>query len=202
MKRTLILMAAVMLGCSFSTRVVATDTPADPKFNAVEWYKCELGTVKYKVGLEEKTSKDQCLKTEKVATGNAEINATPYNFKGTTMPVYYAVMSKAAAQYFEEKGYKRQCDRTGEGGFRFGYLKRYALSPTEMSESDGNKWVEDEFAKKGLVVYTEVSFRSDDVVNDRLCNMSEQTCQFYSEQTKQRFGLFKTVIPNCAGAGK
>lgn len=127
MKKALVLMAVIIVGCSISTKIIAADTPPDPQFNSVEWYKCELGNVKYKAGLEERTSKDQCLKTEKIAAGNAVINATPYNFTGTTMPVYYAVMSKAAVQQFEGKGYKRQCDKTGEGGFRFLFEEICAL---------------------------------------------------------------------------
>ena len=56
MKKVLVVLG-VLLVCAFSARLVASDTLPDPKLNSVDWYKCEVGRVKYTQGLEEKESK-------------------------------------------------------------------------------------------------------------------------------------------------
>lgn len=189
MKKVLALMVVVVIGCSISVRVMASDTPADPKFNAVEWYKCEIGRVKYKQGLAEKESKLQCVTTEKVGAGSNELKvASKESSRAPGFPayVYYAVMKKDAAQYLRDKDFKFQCDKdttVSNGGF----FKTYMLSKPEESQYDGENSVSSEFGKKGLVINDYNSVNS----LDPKCMFAGATCQFYSTQTNTRFGLFK-----------
>ncbi|MBI2975291.1 MAG: hypothetical protein HYY43_06870 [Deltaproteobacteria bacterium] len=193
MKRLFLFSLASFLICAFSAKLLAEDTPPDPKFNSVEWYKCDFGKIKYKEGLAEKESGYRCVKTEKI--DGSELNVAVNDDIG-----YYPVMSKEAADYFSSKGYKFQCDKNGGftgGGILDGQFEKRYLAPPEKSGIDASDWVDAEYAKKGLVVFAPASVRAVDAVSS--CEFKDQTCQFFSTQTNMRLGLFKTSLPKCGG---